>query len=97
MGSKAAIFFKDQIDLIITWIVIFKFIIIGLSPADCYGALILLLSIQASKVIGYLFPKRPDLFRDINLLHEQIQELIIKNEEIERDVTGLKFFAANRK
>ena len=68
-----------------------KLIFFGLSLSDCLGALVILITLLALRVILYLYPKRPDLFNEMSLLQEKLNEVITKNEQLERDVTAIKF------
>ena len=73
------------------WAVFIKLIFFGLSLSDCLGALVILITLLALRVVLYIYPKRPDLFNEISLVQEQLKEFTIKNEQLERDVTALKF------
>lgn len=91
--SKIKLFFKDNQTEIIVWILLTKLILGGFSLTVCLGSLVLLFTLQALKVIEYLYPKRPDIFNELSLIQDQIKTLTIKNEELERDVTGLRMGA----
>lgn len=67
-----------------------KLIIIGLSPTDCLGALVLLVALQAEKVLSHLYPKRVDLYKEHSLIIETIARLQKTIDEQERDLTALK-------
>lgn len=73
------------------WAVFIKLIFFGLSLSDCLGALVILVTLLALKVILYIHPKRPDLFNEISLVQEQLKEITTRNEQLERDVTAIKF------
>lgn len=72
-------------------VLLVKLVVYQVSLADCLAAMVLLLAISAAKVIDYMYPKRPDLYTQIKSLESQIDQLVIKNEDLERDVTAMKF------
>lgn len=76
---------------IFLWVLFAKLCFAGLTLTDCLGALIILVTIQAVRVIDYLFPKRPNLFNELSLVQDQINIIKSKSEELEHDVTSLKF------
>lgn len=78
------------------WALFLKLIFSGLSISDCLGALILLITTQAVRIVDYNFPKRPDLFVEMDALKKLNQDLLQKTDELERDVTGLKFGMARK-
>ena len=73
---------KSFITISICAIVIIKMFIFSVSIGESMAVLFILLAVQAARIIDYKFPERPDI--DINKLNDQI-------EELERDVTALKF------
>ena len=82
---------KENQSQIVILVLLVKLVVYRVSYADCLAATVLLLAISASKVIDYLYPKRPDLYTQLNSLESQVQSLVIKNEDLERDVTAMKF------
>lgn len=70
---------------------------IGLSLYDWLGILILFLAVQSDRVTGHLFPKRIDLFSEVSELDERLKYVQLKFDEMESDITALKFGNARMK
>ena len=77
-------------------LLLLKLICLGFSPADAAGSLFLLLALQAEVITSHLFPKRPDLFKEVLDLQAQLNTLREKSDEMDRDLTGLKMGAMRR-
>lgn len=90
MGYKLSLLKENQSQVIIL-VLLIKLVVYRVSYADCLCAGVLLLAISAAKVTDHLFPKRPDLYTQLNDLASKVQELTTKNEDLERDVTAMKF------
>ena len=90
MESKLKLLKENQSQVIIL-VLLLKLVVYRVSYADCLCAGVLLLAISAAKVIDYLYPKRPDLYTQLKELDSKFQELVLKNEDLERDVTAMKF------
>lgn len=86
----------EEIFIAITVVVFMKLALLGITYQESLGALVLLLSLLAAKVIYYKFPKRPDLYSEMSLLQQTMNEYITKVEGLESDVTGLKFNGMKR-
>ncbi|MGZ3796477.1 MAG: hypothetical protein ACXVB1_08935 [Pseudobdellovibrionaceae bacterium] len=68
-----------------------KSLALGNYLADCLGLFVVILSIQADKIVRYLFPKRVDLHTEFSLMEAKLIEMKTKLDEHERDLTALKF------
>jgi len=90
LESKLKLLKENQSQVIIL-VLLIKLVVYRVSYADCLCAGILLLAISAAKAVDYLFPKRPDLYTQLNNLESKVQEIVTKNEDLERDVTAMKF------
>lgn len=73
-----------------------KLLALGLSMTDCLGALVLLSAVQAEKVISFHFPKRTNVHKELSLIQSNLVEIKSKSEDLERDVTALKFVRSQR-
>jgi len=72
-------------------ITIVKMILSTLTTQDVLGLSLVLIIYQASRVLDYKYPKRPDLFSEVQSLRERIFELESKFDGLEHDMTGVKF------
>lgn len=72
------------ITLIVSLAMLVKMFLFGVGIGDSLAALFILAAVQVSKVIDYKFPKRADLFQEVETQKKKI-------EELESDVTALKF------
>ncbi len=63
----------------------------GLTLTDCLGALIILAFTQVARIIDYVYPKRPDLFQELSLVQDELKQIKSKSDDLEHDVTSLKF------
>lgn len=70
-------------------VLVFKLALSSLTLADVMGVVTLLLVSQAARVVDYKYPRRPDLF-------PQVEELTKKVESLEHDMTGVKFGLKSR-
>ena len=79
--------------LIISTLVIatVKMILSTLTTQDVIGLSLVLIISQAARVVDYKYPKRPDLFSEVELLNNKIAELESKFDNLEHDMTGVKF------
>lgn len=68
----------------------------GFTIADALGCFFILSTLLGLQVVSYLFPKRPDLFKEMHSLQKELQELKATSERQESDITGLKFGATRR-
>lgn len=68
-----------------------KALVFGVSTPECLGLFVVLLFIQAERVINHLYPKRVDLHTEFALMSARVGELQAKLDEQERDLTALKF------
>ena len=68
-----------------------------LSVWDCLAAAVVVVWSQSEKVVDYLFPKRPDVFNEIQSIRSSVEALQDKSSDLERDVTALKFGQSVRK
>ena len=81
---------KNNLGYLIVIALFIKLLALGLTYTDCLGALVLLSFAFGSMVLEYFVPKRPDLYAITESMQAKINELVSKNEGLERDVTGLK-------
>lgn len=72
-------------------ITIVKMILSTLTTQDVIGLSLVLIISQAARVIDYKYPKRPDLFSDVEHLNIRIADMESKFENLEHDMTGVKF------
>jgi hypothetical protein len=63
---------------------------LGFTWQDCFAALILLFFVNVYKVVGYLYPKRQDVYADLENLNLELKRLSTKTDELQRDVTATK-------
>ena len=82
--------FKQNLGQWVTLALIVKLMAFGFSYAECFGALVLLVSLHGSKVIDYYLPKRPDINAALELLEAEIKRLSSKSEELEQGVSSLQ-------
>lgn len=69
-----------------------KLLTSNFSIIDALGALIVLSTLLLKHVVDYMFPKREDIFEALKVLNEKISKL----DDIESDVTALKFGALRK-
>lgn len=79
------------LNLLIVIAVLVKLVFFEISFAACLAAFVILVTIQSIKVIDHLFPKRVDLYSELENLKREIDELKAKNERLESITTGLQF------
>lgn len=91
MKSKITDFLNEFLNPALLLVLSLKLIVCGFTLADCFASLILLFFVNAYKVVGYLYPARPDVHTDLINLNLKVQDLVKKSEDLERDVTGLQF------
>ena len=84
--------------LSMTWILVIKLLIAGLSWTDCAGFAIVLIARNFSYAFTRKYPVEPDLFHEMSLVQLQVDQLSKKNDQLikeqealQSDVTGLKF------
>jgi hypothetical protein len=69
-----------------------KILFVGVtSIGEAVGMAVILGSFPLAKVIDHLFPKRPDLFAEMRGLQSQMNKMIEEKDEMQRDLTALKF------
>lgn len=97
LSRNAEIFLKSKIEFVnnnfnlaLMLVLSVKLMALGFSWTDCFASLILLSFVNVYKVVGFKYPNRQDVYADLENLNQQFQELSKKNEELQRDVTGLK-------
>ena len=74
----------------------FKWIAFGLSYQDCMGALVLFTGLFIHHALEYHYPKRPDVRHALEIVHKQLLEVQQKTDDLEHDVTALKFGSVKR-
>jgi hypothetical protein len=72
-------------------IAIVKLILSTLTTQDVLCILAILTVSQAARVLDYKYPKRPDLFSEVESLHKKISDIESKYDVLENDMTGVKF------
>lgn len=90
MESKIE-FIKENLNLAILLVLFIKLVVWGFNWTDCFASFVLLSFVNVYKVVGYLYPKRHDVHTDLENLNLKLNELSVKNEELNRDVTALAF------
>lgn len=80
---------KDNLGLIISALLLVK-LYMGLTIAESVCALALLAYILAERVVSVLYPRQPDLHKEMDTIKAQLNELVSKNEELERSVSALQ-------
>lgn len=88
--------FKDNLGYFVLIALLIKLMAFGFNIADSLAALALLIFASGLRVFDYMFPKRPDLYADLESLKADLKQLVIKNEELERNVTALKIERVRR-
>lgn len=68
-----------------------KLLVFGSSWPEGFAALVVLLGIHADHIIRHLYPSRVDLYLEVSSIREELYSLRAMAENIEHDVTGLKF------
>ena len=58
---------------------------------DSFGFLIVVSLFLASRITDFLFPKRPDLFLALEKCNNELSEIKSKLDDLESDMTGVKF------
>jgi len=81
---------ENQIPILL-WVLVAKLLYTGLTLSDCLGALVILASMLLSKIVTYLYPKRPDLYHELSLIQQELKVLTSKSDDLGHDVAGLKF------
>jgi len=69
-----------------------KLLAIGLTASEALGAFVVLASIQATKIIDHRFPRLPDVFKEIEIMKDQMTRI----DAMERDLTAIKLGAMRR-
>lgn len=72
-------------------VAIVKIIISTLTLPDVLALILIPVISLAARVVDYKYPKRPDLFSEIELLNIRIHDVETKTDELESDMTGVKF------
>ena len=80
---------KENLGLITLALLVIK-LYWGLSLAESVCALALLAYILADRVVSVLYPRQPDLHKEMDTIKAQLNELVSKNEELERSVSALQ-------
>lgn len=80
-----------EINLAICILFFLKALIFGVSMPECLGLFVVLLFIQAERIVSHFVPKRVDLHTEFTLMSARLGELQSKLDEQERDLTALKF------
>lgn len=83
-------FFKFRLDETVILILMAKLMMSSLSGWDCLAGLSIFLYLQADHISSHIFPKRPDLFKDVALLHDEMAVLIHKIDVLESDVSAMR-------
>lgn len=76
---------------ILLWVLFAKLCYAGLTLTDCLGALIILAFTQVAMIVDYVYPKRPDLYQELSLVQDELKQIKSKSDDLEHDVTSLKF------
>lgn len=86
---------KQALEIVAAFFLV-RMLIYGLSIGDALAAGFIMAGILGFEVVGYLFPKRPDLF----LQTEEMATTIAEQRELlvamQSDITALKFGVAKR-
>lgn len=77
-------------------LLLLKLICLGFTPADAAGSFFLMAGFLGDRVISFLFPKRPDLFKEVLDLQNQLTRVNQQCSDMERDLTALKMGAMRR-
>lgn len=72
-------------------ITIVKMILSTLTTQDAFSVSSILIILLGARVVDYKYPKRPDLFSDVELLNIRIADMESKFDNLEHDMTGVKF------
>lgn len=89
-------FLKSDLILVVSFVLLLKLILVGLSLADALGAFVILGSFIAKTVTDYQFPQRPDLFKEMIDLQNRQSALEAEKDQIQSDLTALKFGAVRK-
>lgn len=88
--------FQTHFFLIASGLFLLSLLSSSFTTAQAIGGLVLFGAVQAKAVTEYLYPKRPDLYKDVEELRALTKEVKTKAESIETDVTALKFGALRK-
>lgn len=72
-------------------LLVIKLAMSALSGWDCLAGALVFVSIEASRILDQIFPKRVDLFKEVLEISEQVKLMKAQLDESERDLTALKF------
>lgn len=82
--GKVQVDIHKWIGLLIILTFFVKLLMSTLNIPDAIGLLVVASVSLAAKVVDYKYPKRPDFYSDLELLKSKVDEL-------EHDMTGVKF------
>lgn len=83
--------YKNQIFLIFSALFAAKSLALGVSMQEVALYLFTVVGLNLTTAIDYIYPKRLDLNKEVDLLKLELVELKHKIEDQERDLTALKF------
>ena len=63
---------------------------------DCLGVTAILAFTLGNLVTSHMFPKRPDVFKDVALLQAQVIDLIKQVDVVESDVAAVRMANTRR-
>lgn len=72
-------------------IALVKLILSTLTTQDVICILAILIVSQAARVVDFKYPKRPDLFSEVESLQKKLADMESKFDGLEHDMTGVKF------
>jgi len=78
-------FLKSNFFTGVAALLVLKLLSVGLTPADAAGSFFILGALIADRVMHYLFPARPDLFREVMDLQNQLTVMGQRHDEMERE------------
>lgn len=81
---------SQNITLIFCFLFFVKMIFLGSSVANCLGLFIIIVGVQADFIVEHLFPKRVDLFQEVDAIKSKLSELQSLSDNHERDLTAIK-------
>jgi hypothetical protein len=88
--------FKDNQGLILTWIFAIKGLLFGLGMEEVLFIGVCFAMILSRKIVDFYCPKPPDVQREIAALSGLIEQMQVKIDSHEHDLTSLKFVAVRK-
>ena len=89
-------YFKNNQGLILTWLFVVKGLAFGLFYEDVLFVGVCFAMILSRKIVDFYCPKSPDVGREIVALSGLIEQMQVKIDSHEHDLTSLKFGAVRK-